>query len=87
MVQSGILRDNALILVGDLNLTVSPKEVWGGGNNVDLLSDYYFSLFENTSLIDIVLNVLVPTWSNGRCGVACNVKRLDKYLMAEDLSE
>ena len=64
----GLLNDDALVLVGDLNCTFHPDEFWGRGKIHDPLSDYFLSLFDSTNLIDIIPSSLVPTWSNGRCG-------------------
>ena len=77
--QSGILQDKSLILAQDLNLTVSPEEVWGGVNSLDLLSDSLLSLFDSTNLNEIVPSILIPTWSNGRCGAIGVAKRLGMF--------
>ena len=37
--------------------------------------------------MDIVPNVLCPTWSNGRCGDTGLGKRLDRFLLIEDLCD
>lgn len=34
-----------LMLVGDMNFTLEPDDVWGGGRNMDPLSDYLKSCF------------------------------------------
>ena len=74
-------------MAGNFNFTMSSDETWGLGNHVDHLYDYFVSLFEDVRLIDIVPNVLVPTWSNSRCGGACISKRLDRFFMVEDLCD
>ena len=85
--QSSILQDKSLILAQDLNLTVSPGEVWGGVNSLDLLSYSFLSLFDSANLNDINHSVLTPTWSNGRRGSTGVVKRLDIFLMVDCLRE
>lgn len=47
--------------------------------------DFFLQLFDKENLLDIVPSVLVPTWSNGRCGKAGIAKRLDRFLMAENI--
>ena len=38
-------------------------------------------------LVDIVPNVMIPTWLNGWCGDASIAKQLDKLFLIEDLCE
>jgi hypothetical protein len=38
---SGFLKDEGLIIGGDLNLTLSSGEVWGARARLDPLSDYF----------------------------------------------
>jgi hypothetical protein len=85
--QEGVLSSPSVILGGDLNFTLSVVEVWGAGNCMDPLSDYFGSLFLDSKLVDILPNKLLPTWSNGREGSAGIAKRLDRFLMAEALCE
>jgi len=81
----GLLKDPSLILVGDLNFTISPSEVWGS-KAWDPLMDYFRSLIRDSGLIDIRPFVSGPTWRNGRSGNQSISKRLDRFLMAEPLS-
>ena len=48
---------------------------------------FFVSLFEDAKLVDIVLNVLVHTWYNGRCGNTRIAKRLDIFFMSEVLCD
>lgn len=81
------MNDPALILAGDLNLTLPAEETWGMGNAMDPLSDFFNQIFEAEKLVDIVPNAIVPTWSNGRCGGADIAKRLDCFFMFESLCD
>ena len=82
-----ILDDISLIVVGDLNLTLSPNEFWGPGKIDDPIAKFFKSKMEEKHLIDIVSNVACPTWSNGRCGTMRVAKWLDRFLMVEDLCD
>ena len=44
---SGFLKFHNLILAGDLNLTLSPSEVWGVGRQEDALVDYFNNIFDD----------------------------------------
>ena len=74
-----------MILERDLNFTLSSNQVGGTSNAIDQLSGFFRSLFENSGLVDIVPNILVPKWSNGRVGLEGIAKSLDIFLMADQL--
>ena len=82
VMESGILNDPSLIVVGDLNFTLSASKVWGNGNHYDPLADYFRVALENAH----TPSVLVPSWSNGRVGKVGLDKRLDRFIIDEDLS-
>jgi hypothetical protein len=54
-----------LILAGDLNFTLNSNEIWGLAALIDPLSLYFKELFDNSSLVDVALAELAPTWRNG----------------------
>jgi len=56
-----------------------------GGTKVGNLDDYYNDLFSSRKLIDIKPNKPVPTWSNGHRGLEAVSRRLDRFLVDEDL--
>ena len=60
-----ILDINNVILVGDLNFTMSPAEIWGHSAKVDLMVDFFVDLMGSFDLVDIIPHVLEPTWTNG----------------------
>jgi hypothetical protein len=74
-----------LVLVGNLNLTLKAGESWGSQSNLGSLNTFFTNLFCNNKLIDIHPGKLVPTWRNGRVGDAFIAKRLDRFLLSEDL--
>jgi hypothetical protein len=81
---SGLLSIKNLIMAGDFNLLLSPDEAWGG-TQVGNLDEYYNDLFSSRKLIDIKPNKPVPTWRNGRRGLEAVSRRLDRFLVSEDL--
>jgi hypothetical protein len=82
---SRLLSIKNLILAGDLNITLASDETWGEGAVVGSSNDYYKLFFQNKSLIDIEPVKVVPTWRNGRLGTNAIWKRLDRFLVSEDL--
>lgn len=56
-----LLNNPSLILARDLDLTLCPNEVWGKGQVVDPLVDYFNGLFEEAKLVDVIPHCLYPT--------------------------
>jgi hypothetical protein len=52
---------------------------------LDKHADYFKSFIKDQLLVDLVLDVLVPTWRNGRTGGEGIAKILDHILAAESL--
>jgi hypothetical protein len=82
---SVLLAQKILILVGDLNLTLSSGEIWGGARSSGSLAGYFKTFFQSNRLIDIALGKMVPTWRNSRSGTKYIAKRLDITLISKDL--
>jgi hypothetical protein len=82
---SGLLSLDNLILAGDLNITLSSDEVWGGSNSPGSLADYYKLLLQSKNLVDLRPDKVVPTWRNGRLGAHAIAKRLDRCIISEGL--
>jgi hypothetical protein len=85
LANSGLLSLKNLVVAGDLNLTLSTGEVWGGSAASGQLSGFFNSLFQAHKLIDVQPDKVVPTWRNGRSGYEAITKRLDRFLVSEDL--
>jgi hypothetical protein len=65
---NGLLSYKNMIIAGDLNITISSDEVWGGSSQAGSLDGFFKDLFQSKNLIDIQPTKLVPTWRNGRTG-------------------
>jgi hypothetical protein len=81
----GLLAIKDLIIAGDLNLTLSSKEIWGDKAKTDPLATFFTSLFTKNALVDLEPAELLPTWRNGRAGSSGIEKRLNAFLISEDL--
>jgi hypothetical protein len=79
------LAANNLIIAGDLNLTTRPLEIWGEKAISDPLMSFFKQLFYKNSLTDLEPAELLPTWRNGRQGAASISKRLDRFLISEEV--
>jgi len=84
---TGVLEEESLIVGGDLNLTLSTREVWGVISRLDPLADYFFGLFDAVGLVDVIPKQLGPTWRNGRVGGDGVSKRLDRFLINNHFNE
>ena len=82
---SGMLELKNMILGGDLNLTLSEKEKWGYLAHHDGLGSFFVALFESKELVDLQPLKLTPTWRNNRSGEQAISKRLDRFLLLENL--
>ena len=74
-----------LILAGDLNLTLNASEIWGSKALPDPLGPYFLSLFSDHNLVDVAPPCAGPTWRNGRMGEEGISKRMDHFLLSEQL--
>jgi endonuclease/exonuclease/phosphatase family metal-dependent hydrolase len=74
-----------LIIVGDLNLTTSVREIWGDSSTHDSLVEFFISLFLTHNLVDYAPDYLAPTWHNGRLGSDSISKRLYHFLISNHL--
>ena len=83
---NSIMMETRNVLIGgDLNLTLSEKENWGISARRDDLSSYFANLFESMELVDIQLLKLMPTWRNNKSGDQAISKRLDRFMLSENL--
>jgi hypothetical protein len=84
--QSGVLSDPGLIFCGDLNFIVASNEIWGSQARKDGLVGYFCQMLNEFRLIDMIPGKLSPTWRNGRRESGGIGKRLDRFLVVEDLA-
>ena len=73
------------MLAGDLNLTLHPSEIWGSKASLDRHSEHFLALFESAGLVDVAPPSIGPTWHNGRAGEEGICKRLDRFLISNEL--
>jgi hypothetical protein len=85
LASSGLLATKNLILAGDLNFTTGADEVWGLSGTSGSTCRLFFKLIKDHSLVNLALDILIPTWRNGRAGGAGIAKRLDRALVSESL--
>ena len=74
-----------LILGGDLNFSLGIAESWGPLASPDPLAKFFNSALSASNLVDIQTTKLQPTWRNRRTGSAALARRLDRFLIKQDL--
>ena len=85
MARGGLLSLPNLILAGDINLTLNVSEIWGSKAQLDPLGPYFTKLFSDHQLVDVAPSCTGPTWRNGRIGDEGISKRLDRFLLSDNL--
>jgi hypothetical protein len=83
--KDGILKESNLILGGDMNFTISAREIWGNNARSDPLAAYFNQMIQGEGLIDLEPVNIFPTWRNGRGTQDYVAKRLDRFLISESL--
>eukprot|EP00253_Pinus_taeda_P019311 PITA_19311 len=86
LLSKSLLKDRSLILGGDLNFSLGNAEAWGPSAREDPLSDFFSNSLLSHNLIDLNLIKAKPTWRNRRAGEERVAKRLDCFLICEDLA-
>lgn len=81
------LKDQQVILGGDLNFSLGFSEVWGTHARADPLTSFFTQKMVECNLLDIEPIKLKPTWRNNREGEANVAKRLDPFLITDTLLE
>jgi len=81
-----LLKGKNLVMGGDLNFSIRRVEPWGPLAREDPLTNFFLNLLISNKLIDVNLIKLKPTWRNRRAGDARVVKRLDRFLINEELA-
>jgi len=62
---SRLLGEENLIIGGNLNFTLSAREIWGDQARIDPMEDFFSNILQRTGLIDLHPLVMTPTWQNG----------------------
>jgi len=61
LLDSGLLGEENLIIVGDLNFTLSAREVWCEQAQIDPMANFFSNTLQSTGLIDLHPSVMSPT--------------------------
>lgn len=80
-----LMINHPTILWGDLNFSIVHEESWGRHSQLDPLSNQLNTLLEQYGLIDVPMNKNMPTWHTRWIGEATLGRRLERYLIQEDL--
>ena len=80
-----ISKKENLIIGGDLNFTLGAHEIWGPKARTYPLAPFFINLLQNLKLIDLDPIKLNPYWTNIRVGEDIIAKRLDRFLLAENI--
>lgn len=86
LMENLLVKSKFMVLGGDLNFSLGRAEAWGPTAREDSLTNFFQNLLIANNLLDVNLIKLKPTWRNRRVGEARVVKRLDLFLINEDLS-
>eukprot|EP00253_Pinus_taeda_P003525 PITA_03525 len=72
LLAKSVMRDQNLVVGGDLNFSIGTAEAWGPSAREDPLSDFFQNALTSHKLIDANLSKLKPTWRNRRTGEGGN---------------
>ena len=87
MISVGVFFNPHLVVGGDLNFTLSLREVWGANPKVDPQRGFFLSFLKNARLVDLEPIKLAPTWRNFKTEDEEVEKRLYPFLVLEALLE
>ena len=85
LLQNPLVTSDTVVMGGDFNLSLGHNEVWGPHAQVDSLAGYFVQKLVEKGLLDIEPVKIKPTWRNNRSGDARVAKRIDRFLVAEQL--
>lgn len=86
LLESSLVKNKLVVMGGDLNFSLGRAETWGPNAREDPQSEFFMNLLASNNLIEANLIKLKPTWRNKRIGEARVAKRLDRFLINEDLA-
>jgi len=72
---------NNIIIVGDYNLILDPKEKRGGTSNRDCFLPLVENLIQQWDLMDFKPKKGLCTWTNNRIGKEHSSARMDRFLL------
>lgn len=73
------------VLGGDFNFSLGVGESWGQHAQSDPIAEQMNILIDAHRLVDIPMNKKLPTWHNQHTGEAALGRRLDRFMMHEEL--
>lgn len=79
------LVSNTTIIGGDLNFSLGMEESWGHHAQIDPIFDQMSTLLDTCKLADVPMNKKLPTWHNRQTREAALGRKLDRFLIHEDL--
>ena len=85
--QHSFMNRESVIIGGDLNFSLGHSEIWGPHAQEDSLAGYFTQKLVENNLLDIEPIKLKPTWRNNRGGDRRVAKRIDRFLVSEQLVE
>lgn len=80
------LSSDRLIVGGDLDFTLGVSKIWGSNAIPDPLADFFRSHLSWLDLFDLEPVKINPMWWNRRSGEDWIAKRLDRFIVGEDIS-
>jgi hypothetical protein len=86
-VSHGLLQAQNVIIGGDLNFTLSLKEVCGRHPRRDPMEGFFIHWIVSHQLVDLEPPKVSQTWRNGHKGDDLVAKRLDMFLIADKMLE
>jgi hypothetical protein len=85
LVDKWFLGQYHLLIGGALSFSLSSREIWGVKDMIDPLASFFNHIINEVGLVDISPTSLKPTWRNGKCGNFIISKRIDRFLVDENL--
>ena len=80
-----LLKNDFLILGGDLNFSLGEAKSWGPSSHLDNQVAFFSHLLSSNGLIDIAPLKILPTWRKMRVWEARIAKSFDRFLIFESL--
>ena len=85
LLQDPFIGGDSVVVGGDLNFSLGQTEIWGPHAQADPQAGFFLQKLVEKNLLDVEPIKLKPTWRNNRGGEARVAKRMDRFLVAEQL--